>query len=266
MSGAPHFAKLILCLSLMLTVFACTRAPRQEAAAPSPRITAANFGDDDPHPELQGQPDRYPVHGIDVSRFQGQVNWSEARANGVNFAFLKATEGGDGVDPLFTSHWQGAAAAGVLRGGYHVFYHCRPAIEQARWFIAHVPREAAALPPVLDIDWTPTSPTCRSRRDPETIRAEVRVFVAALTRHYNQRPIVYATLDFFHDNELGQIAGADFWLWSVAAPMAAAYPGQSWTFWQYSSTGLVPGIAGPVDLNTFAGSRAEWAAWVSVRR
>ena len=264
MSGALHFAKLILCLSLMLTLVACARAPRQEAAGgPTPQVTAANFGDADPHPELQGQPDRYPVHGIDVSRFQGQVNWSEARANGVNFAFLKATEGGDAVDPLFMSHWQGAAAAGVLRGGYHVFYHCRPAIEQARWFIAHVPRQAGALPPVLDVEWTPTSPTCRSRRAPETIRAEVRVYLAAVSRHYNQRPIVYATLDFFHDNDLGQIAGADFWLRSVAAPMAAAYPGQSWTFWQYSSTGLVPGISGKVDLNAFAGSAADWQNWLA---
>ena len=264
MTRAPRFAPLILCV--MLALVACARAPRQEAAAAAPRVTAPNFGDDDPHPGLAGQPQRFAVQGVDLSRFQARVNWAEARANGVNFAFLKATEGGDGVDPLFASHWQGAGAAGVLRGAYHVFYHCRPALEQARWFIAHVPRAAGALPPVLDIEWTPTSPTCRTRRDPETIRAEVRVFVAALSRHYNQRPIVYSTLDFFHDNDLGQISGADFWLRSVAAPIGAAYPGQAWTFWQYSSTGLVPGIAGKVDLNAFAGSRAEWMAWVAARR
>lgn len=255
---------------LALTLAACGgRAPRQQAAAPgpqSPQITAPNFGDADPHPELHGVPTRYPVHGIDVSRFQVQVNWAEARAHGVNFAFLKATEGGDAVDPMFTTHWQGAAAAGVLRGAYHVFYHCRPAIEQARWFIAHVPRERGALPPVLDIEWTPTSPTCRIRRDPETIRAEMRIFLNALTSAYGQRPIVYATLDFFRDNDLGRITGADFWLRSVAVPVGEAYPGQQWTFWQYSSTGRVPGIAVPVDVNAFAGSRADWAAWVAARR
>ena len=266
MSRAPRLAPLILLLSLMLTLIACGPAPRHEAAAAASQITTPRFGDDDPHPEIAGQPERFAVHGVDLSRFQAQVNWAEARANGVNFAFLKATEGGDGVDPLFANHWQGAASAGVLRGAYHVYYHCRPAIEQARWFIAHVPRDAGALPPVLDVEWTPTSPTCRIRRDPAVIRAEMRIFLAALTRHYGQRPIVYATLDFFHDNDLGQIGGADFWLRSVAAPMDKAYPGQTWTFWQYSSTGRVPGIAGKVDLNAFAGSRAEWAAWVSSRR
>lgn len=263
MKSAPRFAPLILCMLLALA--ACGRAPRQEAAAPAPpnlTVVAPNFGDDDPHPELRGIPAQHPVHGIDVSRFQGQVDWATARANGVNFAFLKATEGGDAVDPLFGSHWRGAKAAGVLRGGYHVFYHCRPAIEQVRWFIAHVPREPGALPPVLDIEWTPTSPTCRIRRDPEVIRAEMRIFLNALTSHYGQRPVVYATLDFFHDNHLGLVTGADFWLRSVAKPVGEAYPGQAWTFWQYSSTGRVPGIAGPVDLNAFRGSRADWAVWV----
>ena len=256
---------LLIPVLLTLALAACgDRAPK--AQVPPAAVTAPNFSDDDPHPELRGVPARYPVHGIDVSRFQGQVNWSEARANGVNFAFLKATEGGDGVDPLFASHWQGAGAAGVLRGAYHVFYHCRPAIEQARWFIAHVPRAPGALPPVLDIEWTPTSPTCRIRRDPETIRAEMRVFLNALTSAYGQRPIVYATLVFFHDNDLGQISGADFWLRSVAKPVGEAYLGQGWTFWQFSSTGRVPGIAGRVDLNAFAGSRAEWAAWLAARR
>ena len=261
------FARQPALLILLLALAACGRAPRDEAPSPqAPPVIAPNFADADPHPELQGQPGRYPVHGIDLSRFQGQVDWRAARANGVNFAFIKATEGGDDADPLFAANWQGAAAAGVLRGAYHVFYHCRPAAEQASWFIAHVPREPGALPPVLDIEWTPTSPTCRIRRDPDTIKAEMRVFLNALTRHYGQRPIIYATLDFFQDNGLGQISGADFWLRSVAAPIAEAYPGQGWTFWQYSSAGRVPGIAGPVDLNAFAGSRAEWAALVAARR
>ena len=184
------------------------------------------------------------------------------RANGVNFAFIKATEGGDSFDPLFPSHWTHSAEAGVRRGAYHLFYHCRPASEQARWFIAHVPRDPTALPPVLDMEWTPTSPTCRTRRPAAEIRAEARVFLTAVGRHYGQRPILYTTPDFYRDNDLGRLSGVTFWLRSVAAPVGRAYPGQAWSFWQYSGTGSVPGIPGRVDLNVFAGSARQWADWV----
>jgi len=262
----------LILLTLCLALTACggyrqTRvAVQPDAGGPVAAVRPANFDDTDPHPDIEGIPRRYPVHGVDLSRFQGTVDWPMARANGVNFAFLKATEGGDAVDPVFDANWTGTASAGVARGAYHVFYHCRPAIEQARWFIAHVPRDASALPPVLDIEWTPTSPTCRIRRDAATIRSEAAIFVRALTQHYGQRPVLYTTLDFYHDNDLGRVGGADFWLRSVAAPMHEAYPGQLWSFWQYTSTGLVPGITGPVDLNAFAGSVQDWALWLASRR
>ena len=266
----------ILVLTLCLALAACGSPRRQQAvqpataapttSAPATAVRPANFADADPHPAIAGIPRRYPVHGVDLSRFQAQVDWPTARANGVNFAFLKATEGSDGVDPLFRSHWTGAAAAGVARGAYHVFYHCRPAIEQARWFIAHVPRDPHALPPVLDIEWTPTSPTCRIHRAPAEIRGEAGIFVHALAAHYGQRPVLYTTLDFYHDNDMGQLKDADFWLRSVAAPMHAAYPSQVWRFWQYTSTGLVPGITGKVDLNAFAGSVQDWTGWLAAHR
>ena len=220
-------------------------------------------GDTDPHPEVGRLPLRYAVHGVELSRWQSGGDWGLARGAGVNFAFVKATEGGDLFDPMFPSHWTKSAAVGVRRGAYHLFYHCRPAAEQARWFIAHVPRDPLALPPVLDMEWTPTSPTCRIRPVPAVVRAEARVFLNAVRRHYGQQPILYVTPDFYDDNDMGRLSGVTFWLRSVAAPVRARYPGQAWTFWQYSGTGSVPGIAGDVDLNLFNGSAQHWAAWVS---
>lgn len=259
--------------SLCLILAACGGPPRPAgpppatAAAPPAAVTPASFSDADPVTDWGGRrPQSYPVHGIDLSRFQSGVDWAAARANGVNFAFIKATEGGDLVDPLFADHWRGAAAAGIPRGAYHFFYHCRPAAEQARWFIAHVPRTPGALPPVLDMEWTPTSPTCRIRRDPSTIRAEARIFLAAVTAHYGQRPVIYSTVDFFQDNHLWHLDGVDFWLRSVAAHPQDVYAGQHWTFWQYSGTGLVAGIPGKTDLNVFAGTRATWAEWLTERQ
>lgn len=223
------------------------------------------FGDARPHPWFGRAPAHYAVHGIDVSRWQGDIDWWRVAANGVSFAFIKATEGGDRVDEMFRDHWRGAARAGVRRGAYHFFYHCRPAIEQAQWFIRHVPRTPGMLPPVLDMEWTPFSPTCTIRRPPEDIRRDAAIFLRAVTAHYGQPPILYTSIDFFEDNQMWRVEGADFWLRAVAKHPADLYDGHPWTFWQYTSTGLVPGIPGKVDINVFAGSEKNWHEWLAAR-
>ncbi len=238
---------------------------RPAAAVPVDQVVSANFGDAKPVDHGGKPPRAYPVHGIDVAKYQTGIDWREARANGVNFAFIKATEGGDRVDEMFRDHWREAARAGVRRGAYHFFYHCRPAIEQARWFIRHVPKTPGMLPPVLDMEWTPFSPTCTIRRPPEDIRRDAAIFLRAVTAHYGQRPILYTSIDFFEDNQMWRVEGADFWLRAVAKHPEHLYDGHPWTFWQYTSTGLVPGIAGKVDINVFAGSEDNWQEWLAAR-
>jgi lysozyme len=263
----PGMMRALIFLSL-LGLAACGSAPQRDVPSGpvgEVAVMAANFSDADPTDWPGRSPDRYPVHGIDLSRFQPPVDWPTARASGVNFAFIKATEGGDLFDPMFKEHWRGAGAAGVRRGAYHFFYHCRPAAEQARWFIRHVPKTPGSLPPVLDMEWTPTSPTCTIRRDGATIREEARIFLAILERHYGQRPLIYTTVDFFDDTELWRLQGVEFWLRSVADHPHGVYDGKAWSFWQYTSTGLIPGVQGKVDINAFAGSRAAWSDWLARR-
>ena len=93
------------------------------------------------------------VHGVDVSRWQGQIDWQKLRSQGANFVYIKATDGGDHLDPMFRKNWNAAARAGLKRGAYHFFYWCRTAGEQADWFIRNVPKVAGALPPVIDVEW-----------------------------------------------------------------------------------------------------------------
>jgi lysozyme len=236
-------------------------APVQVAGAFS---APPRFGDADPVVWSGRTPASYPVHGIDVSRWQAEIDWRLAQTSGVSFAFIKATEGGDHADPGFADHWQRAAVAGVPRGAYHFFYFCTPAEVQARWFIANVPREKGALPPVLDVEWNGESRNCPGRPDALTVRAEVMTFLEIVGRHYGQRPILYTTVDFWQDNQMWLIQGAQPWLRAVTRHPSEAYPGAEWTFWQYSGSGLVPGIAGEVDLNAFAGSREAWAAWLAI--
>ncbi len=248
--------------ALCLALAACAPQVQPAARRPVPQIFAPNFGESDPAQDWQGaRPSAHPVHGTDISVWQGRIDWPTARENGVNFVFIKATEGGDLMDPAFAANWDGAAAAGVARGAYHYFYHCSPAPAQARWFIAHVPRRADALPPVLDMEWTPQSPTCRNKRPAAEIRADARAYLALVESAYGKRPILYTTVDFFEENALWTLSDVDFWLRSTAGHPSDTYPGQPWLFWQYSGTGTVPGIRGPVDLNAFAGSRSDWANW-----
>jgi lysozyme len=195
-------------------------------------VEPARFGDAAPHPWQGRAPATYAVHGIDASRFQGAIDWPVARAAGVNFAYLKATEGGDLLDPKFQDYWRGAARAGVARGAYHFYYHCRPAAEQARWFIRNVPRVRGALPPVLDMEWTPFSPTCTIRPDGAIVRREAGIFMDAIEAHYGQRPVIYTSVDFWEDNQMWLLRGHDFWLRSVAAHPQDLYAGHHWAFWQ----------------------------------
>ncbi|MFV0360140.1 GH25 family lysozyme [Tropicimonas sp.] len=219
------------------------------------------FGDADPH-EWQGRgPRAHAVHGIDVSRYQGPIDWRRVRNSGVNFAYIKATEGAEDLDPMFREHWNGARRAGLPHGAYHFYYFCRSAEEQARWFIRNVPKEPGMLPPVLDMEWNPYSPTCLLRPDGAVVRSEARKFLDILERHYGQRPILYTGVEFWRDTGIGRLGGTRFWLRSVAGHPSEVYPGAPWHFWQYTGTGLVPGVPGQVDINVFRGSAADWDAW-----
>jgi lysozyme len=205
-------------------------------------------------------PKSYAVHGVDVSRWQGNINWSVLKKNGANFAYIKATDGGDHLDPMFRRNWNGAEAAGVKRGAYHFFYWCRSASHQADWFIRHVPRDANALPPVIDVEWT-RSRSCPRHPSQAAVVKKMNTFMNMLESHYGQRPIIYTAPDFYEDNLQGAFPNHPFWLRAVAEHPSQVYPGRKWVFWQYSGTGLSKGVGEKIDLNVFNGDAAAWAGW-----
>lgn len=251
----------------LITLAACGSGGDSGKPPAAPGVLfAPNFRDADPVDFTNPKPSRYAVHGIDAARFQNSINWNVARANGVNFAFLKATEGGDLLDPKFKDHWRGAGRAGVRRGAYHFYYFCTAPEAQAQWFIRNVPRVSGSLPPVLDMEWNPFSPTCATVRPPaREVQRQMRVWLRMVEAHYGQRPIIYTTPRFYEENNLRGFRGYEFWLRTTAKTPGEAYPGQAWRFWQYSATGIIDGISGEVDLNAFNGSRTDWNAWVASR-
>src|SRR5207244_255331 len=96
---------------------------------------------------------RFPIQGIDVSRHQGHIGWFEAGLSGVQFAYIKATEGADFKDPHFLYNWNACRSSTLVCGAYHYFSFCGPGSDQARNFLAMVPPDAHALPPALDLEF-----------------------------------------------------------------------------------------------------------------
>jgi len=205
------------------------------------------------------------IRGVDVSYYQGDIDWRTVRASGVTFAYIKATEGGDYLDSKFRRNWAAAKAAGIRRGAYHFYNLCRPVGDQIAWFESHVPRDADALPPAIDMEWVPTSTHCRAKPSRARIIADIRRFLESLERRYGKRPVIYATASFHHDILEGFFDGYPFWLRAIDGPPGERYAFRPWHFWQYSARGTLPGVNGHIDKNVFAGTQAEWAKFVRGR-
>ncbi len=208
-------------------------------------------------------PNHFAIHGIDVSKYQGEIDWQAVQSSGIKFAWIKATEGGDHLDEKFALNWARAQQAGVPRGAYHFAYWCRPPHEQINFFKKVVPRDPDALPPVLDVELTPTSKTCKRILDRQEVLAEMREMLVDLERHYGKRPVIYTTVDFYegilHPSEFSDYP---VWVRSTKYAPQVKYPGRKWAFWQYQSDAIVPGIGGKTDRNVFHGDARQWQAFL----
>jgi len=186
----------------------------------------------------------WPVQGIDVSHHQGAIDWAALPAQGVDFAFIKATEGGDHRDRLFEANWRGAGAAGIRRGAYHFFTLCRSGADQAANFVAAVPREPDALPPAVDLEF---GGNCAARPERAAVLREIDAFLSAIEAHSGRPALLYLTREFDEYYRISEAIDRPLWLRSlVIQPRFGARP---WTLWQVSSFHRLRGIEGPVDWN-----------------
>jgi lysozyme len=205
----------------------------------------------------------YPVHGIDVSKYQGDIDWNAVKASGVKFVWIKSTEGGDRADERFTANWEGAKSVGIPHGAYHFVYWCRPPLEEISWFEQNTPVEDGALPPVLDVEATPQSKTCRITLERETAVANMKVMLEEMERHFGRRPIIYTSVDFYEAILAdGALSEYPIWVRSTKHHPAVKYPGRAWRFWQYQSDAHIPGISGRVDRDAYYGSTEQWQAFL----
>ena len=207
------------------------------------------------YPWLEPAAFMHEVRGVDVSHHQGVIDWDALKARNVDFAYIKASEGENYNDPRFSRNWVGAEQAGMLRGAYHFFTQCRSGKVQAENFIRVVPQDANSLPPALDAEHMGP---CLQTPAVKDVAAEIGIFLDMIEAHYGKRPILYTTREF-HDAYLaGKFPKERFWIRSLVLP--PRFRKQQWVLWQYHNRGRRDGIAGPVDLNAFRGTRAEFEA------
>ncbi|HEU4576059.1 MAG TPA: GH25 family lysozyme [Chitinophagaceae bacterium] len=200
-------------------------------------------------------PEVYPIHGIDVSKYQQLIAWDAVKAMQVKkvklgFAFIKATEGIGNMDSQFRRNWVKSKQAGIVRGAYHFFLATKDGRLQAENFIRAVKLETGDLPPVLDIEQTYGVPVA-------TVQNEVKEWLQIVEEYYGVKPIIYTNVDFYNRN-LGH-AFDEYPLW-VAHYYQPDQPRikRDWAFWQHSEEGRVNGIANKVDFNVFAGDSLEF--------
>ncbi len=173
------------------------------------------------------------IEGVDVSHWQKRINWQKLKAEGHEFAFVKATEGSDYVDPMFKAHVQGAQEAGILVGAYHYFKPRLLPDDQVEHFMNVVSSVKLDLPPALDLETMDglTAPVVKT----STLRWLIRVELGV-----SRRPIIYSGLYFINGlNNPHEYAKYPLWLAQYRNRMPTIpHPFEKWTFWQNSGTNL----------------------------
>lgn len=203
------------------------------------------------------RPTHYTVRGIDVSHHQGVIDWQRVSRTRVQFAYVKASEGGDWRDESFGANVQGAKQAGITTGAYHFFTFCAPGGAQARNFFGAAPAETTMLPPAVDLEYVGN---CAARPARETFVRELRNFLRLTEARYRTTPVLYTTRTFF-DNYLRAEEFARYPLWIRDLTGLEAMPAKRTVlFRQFSDNGSIDGIRKLTDEDLFIGSKAEFAA------
>ncbi|HEX4047428.1 MAG TPA: GH25 family lysozyme [Elusimicrobiota bacterium] len=234
---------------------AATQAQKAIPQEPTPHAMGGGkegaFRADALEPDAVPQVGPYQVRGIDVSHFQGAIDWGKVSASGVSFAYIKATEGGDYVDDQFAANWSGAQSAGVTRGAYHFYNFCKTGSEQADRFIATVPADAGALPATIDLE---ESADCATMPGKAAFRKDLADFVAKVQAAYGRLPVLYVNYSIYNLYFKGENDSYKIWIADTGDASPAMPGGAPWTVWQYGWHGAVAGVSGEVDLDVFNGT------------
>ena len=198
----------------------------------------------------------YPIRGVDVSHYQGNIEWDQIKDQGISFAFIKATEGTDFVDDHFKRNWRKSHRAHLKRGAYHFYRIDEDPVLQAKNFTKTVPKKKNALPPVLDFEAHGQFHNNPPRQD--KIIPNLKIFLNILEEKYQVKPIIYCNRYYYNKYISGNF---DNPIWIADPTISPSLPdGAQWEFLQYSFHGKLKGYDGieHIDLNVFRASRKDY--------
>lgn len=196
-------------------------------------------------------PSGYSIYGIDISHFQGEIDWDLVRnadidGEPVRFIIIKATEGTDFLDENFNDNFYKAKDNNFIRGAYHFFLPSESAKAQARYFLKQVHLEPGDLPPVLDIEH-------KGNLTAEQIKEAALTWLHVVEKEYNVKPIIYTNYDF-KMKYLGDSVFNQYPYWIAHYYVDTLKYRGKWRFWQQTDVGRLRGIKGNVDIDIYNGS------------
>ena len=193
--------------------------------------------------------EKFPVRGIDISRHNGNIDFKKVAENGMEFVFIKASEGINHRDSLFARNYSEAKKAGLKTGAYHFFRFDADGTAQAINFLQAVGSRPQDLGLVIDVEKT-GNPTDISE---DIVRKRLTTMVDYMNL-LGYRVMIYTNLEGYYQFMAEDLPGYPLWICRFQENPINA----EWTFWQFDHHGKIDGIKGDVDLNAFCGSREDW--------
>jgi len=206
-----------------------------------------------PHVEVERK--QYPVMGIDLSAHNGDVDFEKVAACGVDFVFLKASEGTSFQDTKFRHNYSEAKRSGMKTGAYHFFRFDCDGYKQGRNFLAAVDSLSLDLPLAIDIEEWGNPVGYSTDEVIETLRG--MIFALEGCQH---KVIIYTNKNGYNRFVRGHFDEMPVWVCSFTNPPITT---DKWILWQHSHQSHIDGIKGDVDLNTFNGDSISWEQWLS---
>ena len=198
------------------------------------------------------------VKGVDISEYQGAVDFEGLSSAGIEFVYAKATEGATHADSQFAATCEQASGSRVALGAYHFFSFDSPGSAQAANFIASAAKAwdnpaIRALRPTVDVEWYGDKE--QNPPQSEDVRRELKAFLEAVEASCGKKPLIYTGNDIYDRYLRRHFDDYDLWISCRKWPAWVEWPQGGWTIWQYSDVGKVTGAAnaaGHVDLDVLA--------------
>lgn len=194
--------------------------------------------------EQQQQDDHYANHqlgGIDVSHYQGKINWNEvARNANITYVYIKATEGAKLIDDTYLTNLKGARHAGLKVGCYHFYSPTADVRQQFTNFTHTVKLKDHDLIPIIDIEH-------RGKASLQQFQSRLRLFLRLVEEHYGVRPILYTSRDFYNKYLSGPFTNYKYMIARYHTDIPKLCDNAAFVMWQYSATSHIRGIRGNVD-------------------